>query len=386
MNMHIIKATPQVAKPVGEAPKDQKVLTRGHSNYIITNVSDKYCESGSETITVHPMLEPTVRAMQGLSRQSQELIAMVVRQLAEREGVNVGVNTLQGLNTPAEGIPLWTAKLKLEGYSRQTIELYLLTVQSYLKRDPVPTRLSIQQWLAERMEQVSTARVSNDRKALRSLFSFLHSEGLWLNDPTIGLKHIRVRYRARELPDTADIAKLLQYRCYRSKDSPKFLTMLLLLVTTGLRLSEAASILKRNIDFEANEIKVIGKGNKERVVPVSPMTASLLKAWIEQDGHSEWLFPANNSTGYLSEVSFEKTIKRVCKRNCIKPMTPHALRHYFATHNLKNGARLEVVSKILGHASTSITADIYVHIDREDIHNAHKQFSPFSKLMLSQSL
>ncbi|MFC2024537.1 tyrosine-type recombinase/integrase [Chloroflexota bacterium] len=167
-------------------------------------------------------------------------------------------------------------------------------------------------------------------------------------------------------------------------DTPKFRLMVVLLIDTGLRIWEACSIRRNNINFERLEIKVMGKGRKERVVPISHLTAALLDAWIERCEDSEWLFPANNPQGYWHECSFERTIKRVCQRHGIKPITPHALRHFFATHNLKNGARLEVVSKILGHASTSITADIYVHVDRDDIHNTHRQFSPFAKLLLNQ--
>jgi integrase len=155
------------------------------------------------------------------------------------------------------------------------------------------------------------------------------------------------------------------------------------LLDTGLRMAEACSVRKANIDFQQLEIKVIGKGSKERRVPISPITAGLLKSWIEQDEQSLWVFPANNAWGYWDERSFERSMRRVCKRYGIKPITPHALRHFFATHNLRNGARLEVVSRILGHASTSITADIYVHVDSEDMHNTHKKFSPFAKLMLA---
>ena len=337
-------------------------------------------KSVAVTANGNSMVEPVARAMQGLSKQSQELIAILVRQLAKREGVNISINTLQGLKTPAEGIPLWIAKLKQEGYSKRTIELYLLTAQSYLRRDPVPTRLSIQQWLAERIEQVSTARASNDRKALRSLFSFLHSEGLWPDDPTAGLKHIRVRYRARELPETTDIAKLLQYRCYRSKDTPKFLTMLILLVTTGLRLSEAAGILKRNIDFEANEIKVIGKGDKEGIVPLLPITAEVLKKYMqEQPDSSPFVFPGNARLGYYSIASFEKTLGRACIKLGIRKLSPHQLRHYFATYALKGGAKLEVVSKILRHASVAITADVYRHVLNEEIHETTERYAPLSQ-------
>ena len=224
-----------------------------------------------------------------------------------------------------------------------------------------------------------------ERKAFRSFFKFLYSAGLWPTDPTANIKSIKVTYRERELPSESDIAQLLKAECHRKTDTPKFRLMIILLLDTGLRVTEACSILKANISFKRMEIKVMGKGNKERVVPISPLTASLLRSWLEQDRHSELLFPADNKLGYWDTCSIEKMLKRTCKRYGLKKITPHQLRHYFATHNLKNGARLEVISRILGHASTAITADIYVHVDREDIHSTHRQFSPLAKLMLAPS-
>jgi site-specific recombinase XerD len=250
-----------------------------------------------------------------------------------------------------------------------------------LQRDPNPTRLNIEAYIAKRFDEVSSARVASERKALRSFFKFLCANGLIPVDPAASLESFRVTYGERELPSREDITTLLQSECYRKKDTTKFRTMTTLLANTGLRLGEACSIKKANIRFDSLEIKVIGKGRKQRVVPISSYVAQALKAWIERDGHSEWLFPADNAQGYWDEVSFEKTFRRQCRRYGVKPFTPHALRHYFATYSLRNGARLEVVSRLLGHASIAITADIYTHIDREEIHETHKRFSPFASLM-----
>lgn len=331
------------------------------------------------TLAVNPLMESTIRALDALSPQNQELVTLMVRQLAEREGITVAVGPGMGLQTPAEGVPLWVAKLKQESYSRRTIELYLQTVRTYLERDPTPTKLSIQQWLADRMERVSTARASNDRKALRSLFSFLHGEGLWPQDPTAGLKHIKVRYRAREIPEAADVSKMLQYRCYREKDTAKFKTMITLLVTTGLRISEAASIRKNCISFDAHEIKVIGKGDKEGIVPMLPLTEMALSEYMAtHPDESPYLFPGDTELGYYSISSFEKTLRRACDKTGVKRITPHQLRHFYATFMLKGGADLKTVSEILRHASVAITADIYWHVLGEDKHRAAMRFAPLA--------
>ncbi|MFC1968103.1 tyrosine-type recombinase/integrase [Chloroflexota bacterium] len=315
---------------------------------------------------------------------NQQIVLNLIRGLAEKDGTPLACTLAPGLQTPTEGTPLWLASLRAEQYSPRTIQQYRLIAKNYLEYDPYPTFLSIQCYLAERLGKVSPARVAMELKALRSLFRFLHSAGLWVIDPTAKIKSIKVTYREREIPSEEDIARLLRANCHHKKDTPKFRLMVVLLLDTGLRVWEACSIRRNNINIEGLEIRVMGKGRKERVVPISPLTAALLSTWISQDGGSEWLFPASNAQGYWNECSFEKSIRRVCMRHGIKPITPHALRHFFATHNLKNGARLEVVSRILGHASIAITADIYVHVDREDIHSTHKQFSPFARLMLPQ--
>ena len=254
-----------------------------------------------------------------------------------------------------------------------------------MQHDPNPTHLSIEAFIAKRFDEVSSSRVASERKALRSFFKFLYTNGLIPVDPTANLESFRVTYDERELPSREDITTLLQSECYRKKDTTKFRTMTILLANTGLRLGEACAIKKANIRFDSLEIKVMGKGRKQRVVPISEYVAQVLKAWVKQDGHSEWLFPANNAQGYWDKGSFEKTFKQQCRHCGVKPFTPHALRHYFATHCLRNGARLEVVSRLLGHASIAITADIYTHIDREEIHETHQRFAPFAKLVLAPS-
>ena len=120
-------------------------------------------------------LEPTVRALHQLSLQSQETITTLVRQLAEREGINVPLTASQGLQTPAEGVPIWLAKLRAERYSERTVHMYNYLVRRYLEKNPTPTKLEIQSYLANRLGEVSPALVSNERKALSSLFGFLCS-------------------------------------------------------------------------------------------------------------------------------------------------------------------------------------------------------------------
>ena len=324
-------------------------------------------------------LEPTVRALSQLSPQSQETIISLVGQLAQREGINVPLTQAPGLQTPIEGIPMWLAKLRAERYSERTIHMYRYLAARYLERDPTPTKLGVQQYLAERLEKVSPALVSNERKALASLFSFLHQEGLWPSNPLNGVGHVRVRYRERLCPDIGDVIRVLNGSCMRRRDTEKLRTLVLLLATTGLRITEAASLLKDGINLKDLELRVTGKGDKARVVPLLPQTADALKAYMKRrKSQSPYLFPGDTRTGHMNIHNLEKTLRRACLRAGVRPFTPHQLRHLYATHMLRGGAKLEIVSRILGHAGVGVTADIYRHVAMAEVHGEHLRFAPFN--------
>ncbi len=324
-------------------------------------------------------LRPIERTLAHLSPQSQELVAVMVRQLAEREGVAMAKASVPGLQTPAEGISLWVAKLRSERYSPRTVHMYVYLAKRYLERDPEPTKLGVQQYLARRLEEVSPALVSNERKALASLFRFLQEEGLWPVNPLNGIRHVRVRYRERLCPDVEDVIKALNSKCLRRKDTEKLRVLILLLATTGLRITEAASILKQNIDFNALELRVTGKGDKQRVVPLLPETAEALANYMRRRrSGSPYLFSGDTSQGYMSTHSLEKTLRRTCKRAGIGPFTPHQLRHFYATQMLRGGAKVEIVSRILGHAGVGVTCDIYRHVAMAEVHEEHMRFAPLN--------
>ena len=192
---------------------------------------------------VDSRLEPSVRALNQLSPQNQQIIISLIHQLAQTEGINVALSP-STLATPSEGILLWIADLKSRGYSRRTIATYAQSARAYLAYDPTPTALSIKQCLAKRLEKVSPTRVNSERKALKSLYAYLVEAGLWDFDPTAKIRSIPIRHHERELPTREDIEKLLNAHTYRRCDEVKFKMMVVLLLDCGLRISEAASVRK----------------------------------------------------------------------------------------------------------------------------------------------
>ena len=281
------------------------------------------------------------------------------------------------LGEPTHSIPHWLAKMKGERYSPRTIRLYRYLAEGYLRRDPKPTRLSIQSYLAERLDNgISPAMAENERKALHSLFSFLKAEGLWPTDPTEGIRRVRVTYGERECPNQRNVERVLKVGFLRFIDATKMRTVTILLATTGLRITEALSLKKGGIDFGNLELKVNGKGDKVRVVPLLPMTAKALKDFIKGSDGSPFVFPGATKEGYAHPSNIEKTLKRACIRAGVEPFTPHQLRHFYATESLRKGAKLEVIGRILGHSSIGITADIYRFVRVEELHTEHNRFAP----------
>ena len=159
---------------------------------------------------------------------------------------------------------------------------------------------------------------------------------------------------------------------------------MLLLVDCGLRITELASIKLNNINLEDDSILINGKGGKTRTVYLSDTSVKHLKDYISEF-YNEYLFPANRSDAnqqYRDRRVFEVCLTRLCERAGIERITPHQLRHYFATHTLSNGADVKAVSEMLGHADVGITLKIYHHVNARAIRKMHRECSPLVKVRL----
>jgi integrase/recombinase XerC len=282
--------------------------------------------------------------------------------------------------SPTENVTAWAAKLTGEGRSAKTMEMYRYYAERFLERSPRPTRLDVQGYLAERLKGgTPPSTAENERKALTSLFKFLVEEGLWHEDPTSGLRHIRVPYSEKQPPSVEDVERVLAVGFARARDAEKMRMITVLLATTGLRLTECLTALKENVDIDGRSLKVLGKGNKWRTVPLLESTLDALVWWMEERaGSSLFLFPGDTREGHAHISNVEKTLKRACVRAGVKPFTPHQLRHFVATESLKDGAKLDVVSRILGHADAGITSRIYRHVGEEEMREEVERHAPLN--------
>jgi integrase len=282
------------------------------------------------------------------------------------------------LQKPGDGVTDWQSELRLRGLAEGTIELYSRTVRKLLERYPAPTNREVRAYLADRLKVVTPTKVRNDQKALKSYFNFLEEQGLWLTNPVKGMKLMRVAKVTRQAPPAEDVQRLLE-AWQGSQQRLRDRLLIAIFVNTGLRITEACSILRENLDLKECKIKVMGKGRKERMIFFSPAVGDLLKEYLTTQGkRQKYLFPANNKLGYQGIRCLEKTFRRLCERLAIKPITPHMLRHYFATNALRNGARIEVISRLLGHSSVAITDQVYVHIGEQEAEDEARKYAPLA--------
>jgi integrase/recombinase XerD len=224
------------------------------------------------------------------------------------------------------------------------------------------------------------AATSQSRKlsALRQFYKFLYADGLRGDDPTGTLDSPK---RQRPLPMTmgeAEVGRLLDRAAAEAADPPpgieppgavRLHALLEVLYATGLRVSELVGLPVTVATRDERFFTVRGKGNKDRLVPLSPKARTAMKAWLVVRAQrpalarSAFLFPANSDSGHLPRQVFARELKALAGRAGIRAasISPHVLRHAFASHLLQNGADLRVVQQLLGHSDIS-TTQIYTHV------------------------
>ncbi len=231
--------------------------------------------------------------------------------------------------------------------------------------------------------------------SIKGLYRFAFEEGWREDNPAIQIKGPG---RVKSLPKTLsieDVEKLLQAARVHGRspaDKQRNTCLMELLYATGMRVTELVSLPVAATRGNPKMILVRGKGNKERMVPLSPPAREALKIWIKtRDAHddkthaegkprSRFLFPSRGKSGHMTRVRFYTLIKELAVTGGVSPamVTPHTLRHAFATHLLANGADLRSIQTLLGHADVS-TTEIYTHVLEERLKQLVLEHHPLAK-------
>ncbi len=275
----------------------------------------------------------------------------------------------------------------IEAYSRDIEKLYQYSDLQLVKLKPeLITLTNLREfinWINELgMIPSSQARILSGIKAF---YKYLLTEDIIKSDPSELLESPKVR---RKLPDTLsyeEINKIIAALDLSKPEGMRNKAILETLYGSGLRVSELTELKLSNLYLDIEFIKVTGKGNKERLVPIGSEAIKALKIWIEnvrvhnpiKRGEEDYVFLNRRGTRLSRQIIF-LTIKGLAETIGLKKkISPHTFRHSFATHLVEGGADLRAVQEMLGHESIT-TTEIYTHLDREYLKSTISQFHPRS--------
>ena len=278
-----------------------------------------------------------------------------------------------------------------KGLSKNTLLSYgrdLRRYAGFLKKKKVAalddvTRREIMDFLMHEKERgLEPASIARALVAVRMLHRFLAEEGRIRQDVTDALESPKLWKHLPEALSSNEVEKLLAAPDSRKLQGLRDLALLELLYATGLRASEIASLKVGQLDLEGGTLRVLGKGSKERMVPVGRKAREVLARYLKRV-RAEWAKDAAGDRLFLSHVGrplSRQTVWGILQKyakSCgiRKKLYPHILRHSFATHLLEGGADLRVVQELLGHADI-VTTQIYTHIDKSRLKGIHKKFHP----------
>lgn len=314
------------------------------------------------------------RSKAGSARHSdQRLAALYLDMLAAERGA--GKNTLAAYGRDLED---FSAYLKDAG--RSIAKASTADLRAYLGE------------LSKRGLRVTT--VARRLSAIRQLYRFLYAEGHKSDDPAAVLEGPK---RERALPKTLTLAEVDRLLSVASKSDPaaplptrlraaRLACLLEILYATGLRVSELVALPQSAAREDARVIVVRGKGNKERLVPLNDGAKRAMVGYLNlleqagRDAQSRWLFPSFGESGHLTRQHFARELKALANAAGLRAaqLSPHVLRHAFASHLLHNGADLRVVQTLLGHADIS-TTQIYTHVLEERLKSLVRDLHPLAQ-------
>ena len=286
--------------------------------------------------------------------------------------------------------------LKIErNMSDNTIQSYLYDIKklkSFIldkKINKNPTKLSEDEirefvfFISKEIKSKTQARIISE---LKKFFDFLLIENLISDNPVDNIETPKVGINLPNTLSLNEIDKIISTINLKSKTGKRNIAIVELLYSCGLRVSELIELKISDLFFRESLIKVTGKGNKERFVPVSKLAQKYIFEYISNSrninkinqGHEDTLF-LNERGSKLSRVMIFIIIKKLKNLAGIsKKIGPHTLRHSFATHLLQNGADLITIQKMMGHESIT-TTERYLHVDKKHLINSVLKFHPRSK-------
>ncbi|MFH1837662.1 MAG: site-specific tyrosine recombinase XerD [Candidatus Omnitrophota bacterium] len=276
------------------------------------------------------------------------------------------------------------------GVSKNTTLAYVRDLKKfsqYLKKIKIEIKelarediLSFLMYLKDK--ELSASTIARNLAAIKTFGKFLVQERVIKDNPAGMVETPKTWKKIPDVLNKEEVEKLIETPKGKKIWALRDRAILELMYAAGLRVSEVKDMKKINLNFESSFVKCSGKGGKERIIPIGRKAKDAIEKYLrktEEDGvdrkYDEHLFVSKFGKG-LSRQSIWKMIKKYAKQaGIIKNITPHTLRHSFATHLLEGGAELLGVQEMLGHADIS-TTQIYTHVDSDRLRKTHKKFHP----------
>ena len=275
--------------------------------------------------------------------------------------------------------------LTVEGKSKNTSETYLISIKTFLswisQNDIIIDNVSIQdlmKYFVSRQTQTDAATVAKEISAIRAFGSYLVRMGVWKENLGFLLERPKKTISIPKVLSVDEVEKLLDSIDVSTTLGIRDRALFEIIYSSGLRISEVSGLLLQNVYLKEGILFVLGKGNKERLVPFGEDAKTWLSKWIEEE-RPKIVGRKNVPYVFVNYLGKQFSRKGIWKRfQEIKALSGvdskvHTLRHSFATHLLQGGADLRSVQQLLGHSDLA-TTQIYTHVDNSELKDFHKEF------------
>lgn len=269
-------------------------------------------------------------------------------------------------------------------FSSNTVNSYVRDLEefnSFLESEYIKhvTYKDIRSYLAHMYNKKYSSRtISRKLSAIRSFYKYEVNKGIIRDNPCLLISNPKVEKKLPNYLSYNEIETMLEVPDTFKNNSLRDKLIIEILYSTGIRVSELVNIKVKDIDFYNNQILILGKGNKERYVIFGNTLKDMLKEYISIKSDSKYLI-TNKYNKKMSTRSIEEIVKKIVKIDGIKnKVTPHTIRHTFATHMLNEGADLRVVQELLGHENLK-TTEVYTHVSNERLRSVYLSSHPRAK-------
>jgi integrase/recombinase XerD len=266
---------------------------------------------------------------------------------------------------------------------KSDLKIFLIWLHGYKKKLSNVDRIEINNYLAYRLDNgTSLSTIQRIITCIKSFYSFLFENNIIKSNPAQLIENPKKRRKLPTIITENEVMKLLEAPDVKTYKGLRDKSILELLYSSGLRISELLNVKINQISKEKKFLKIKGKGNKERLVPIGSSAMNSLIVYLDTyrlnikiNDNIDILFVNENGSIVTRQACWEMIQKYASISLINKKISPHNLRHAFATHLLNNGADLRTVQMLLGHASLS-TTQIYTHIAKERLVKFHQKYHP----------